>query len=197
MEKPLRKRELEDLFIKQGSQLPATIQKHKEEDTTSLSSLFSVLEKKLTQKQLKTIKEIGLAIGTVGLSLDDACLRSRLSKEELDNLIIYVPEIKTYLRLKQVEYKYKLLQVISKQATENGDVKIATWLLEKQYSEEYDSSLKKDMLKMQNSSQGDVMEMAIAFVRRASSNTMPVHEHAGKEEDRTETKVYDMSEVIK
>lgn len=191
----MTKPKLEDLFKKNETQLPKVITKM-EETPEELPSLLTIIERSLTPKQLQALKAIGLAIGTTGLSIGDACLLNRVTQTELDNLIIYVPEIKTYLRLKQVEYKYKLLQVATKQATENGDVKIATWLLEKQFSEEYDASMKKDMMKMQQNQNGDIMEMAIAYVRRASSNTMPVHEHAGAEEDRTALKVYDLKEVL-
>lgn len=191
----MTKPKLEDLFKKNESQLPKVITKM-EETPEELPSLLTIIERSLTPKQLQALKAIGLAVGQAGLPLGDACLLNRVTQQELDNLIIYVPEIKTYLRLKQIEYKYKLLQVVTKQATENGDVKIATWLLEKQFAEEYDSSMKKDMMKMQQNENGDIMEMAIAYVRRASSNTMPVHEHAGAEEDRAALKVYDMKEVL-
>jgi hypothetical protein len=66
------------------------------------------------------------------------------------------------------------------------------WLLEKHYGNEYDSSLKKDLAKMNNNAQEDVVEMAFAFVRRASSTKMPVNEEAGKEEKRDGVKIYDL-----
>lgn len=163
--------------------------------SSSLANLLTVIEKKLTNKQLSAIQEIGLAIGNVGLSLDDACLRSRVTKEELDNWIIYCPEIKTYLRIKQVEYKHKLLDVVTRQATENGDVKIAMWLLEKHYAEEYDSSMKKDIAKMNRENTDDVVEMAFAFVRRSNA-AMPISEKAGEGEKRDAVKIHDISEVI-
>lgn len=177
-------------------QLTPRIMSQSQNDTVPLSQLFSVLEKKLSPKQLSDIQEIGLAIGSVGLSLEDACLRSRVSKEELDNLIIYVPEIATYLRLKKVEYKYKLLSTVTKHATDNGDVKIAMWLLEKNYADEYDSSVKKDLARMDRQNQGDVVEMAFAFIRRQNSNSMPVNEASGKAEDRSAIKGLSMDEIL-
>lgn len=165
-------------------------------DSPSLSNLLTIIEKKLTPHQLKSVQEIGLAIGTVGLSLDDACLRSRVTKEELDNWIIYCPELRTYLNLKQVEYKYKLLDVVTRHATEHGDVKIAMWLLEKHYGDEYDSSLKKDLAKMNHNTGDDVVEMAFAFVRRQSSNSMPVNLLAGEKEDREGVKIYDLEKDL-
>jgi hypothetical protein len=177
-------------------QLPRAILNAPELETSSLSNLLTIIESKLSLTQLKSVQEIGLAIGTVGLSLDDACLRSRVTKEELDNWILYCPELKTYLNLKQVEYKYKLLDVVTKHATTNGDVKIAMWLLEKHYGNEYDSSLKKDIAKMNRENSDDVVEMAFAFVRRTSNADMPVNKNAGNEEKREIVKIHDMSEVL-
>ena len=181
-------------FQRNARQLPQSMTE--QEDSMQLMNLTSVLEKKLSPKQLRVIVEIGLAIGSVGLSLDDACLRSRLPREELDNLILYVPEIKTYLHLKQIEYKYKLLNVVTTQAVEHGDVKMAMWLLEKQYSSEYDSSVKKDLAKMNRDADGDIVEMAFAFVRRQSMNKMPVNPEAGKAELPAGIKSYDLKDVL-
>ena len=165
-------------------------------DSSSLANLLTVIEQKITPHQLKAVQEIGLAIGTVGLSLDDACLRSRVLKEELDNWMVYCPELRTYLNLKQVEYKYKLLDIVTKHATEQGDVKIAIWLLEKHYGSEYDSSLKKDLAKMNHNTGDDVVEMAFAFVRRQSTNTMPVNLLAGDREEREGIKIYDLEKDL-
>lgn len=178
-----------------STELPPRVQNSS--DSVPLSQLISVLEKKLTPKQLLEVKEIGLAIGSVGLSLEDACLRSRVNREDLDNLMIHIPEIATYLKLKKVEYKYKLLQTVTKQATENGDVKIAMWLLEKHYADEYDSSTRKDLAKMGRENQGDMVEMAFAYIRRQNSNTMPVNENAGNAEDRSAVKSFTMDEILK
>lgn len=191
----MEKKQVKELSIKVDTpQLPKAIVNAPE--SSSLSNLLTVIEKKLTPHQLKSVQEIGLAIGTVGLSLDDACLRSRVTKEELENWMVYCPELRTYLNLKQVEYKYKLLDVVTKHATEQGDVKIAMWLLEKHYGNEYDSSLKKDLAKMNHNSGDDVVEMAFAFVRRASSNTMPVNLLAGEKEEREGIKIYDLEKDL-
>lgn len=191
----MNKKQVKELSIEVDTpQLPKAIENAP--TSLSLSNLLTVIEKKLTPHQLKSVQEIGLAIGSVGLSLDDACLLSRVTKEELDNWMLYCPELRTYLNLKQVEYKQKLLEVVTKHAMTNGDVKIAMWLLEKHYGDEYDSSLKKDLAKMNRNDGDDVVEMAFAFVRRQSSNTMPVHLHAGKKEDREGVKIYDLEKDL-
>ena len=174
--------------------LPKAI--HNAPVSSSLSTLLTTIEQKLTPKQLSSIQAIGLAIGGIGLSLDDASLQNRVTREELDNMMLYCPEVRTYLNLKQVEYKAKLLEVVTKHATTNGDVKIAMWLLEKHYGDEYDSSLKKDLAKMNNNMKDDVVEMAFAFVRKSSINTMPVNTEVGDEEKREVIKVHDVMDGL-
>ena len=168
------------------------------DDSVSLMNLTQTLEEMLTDKQLRIVVEIGISIGNVGLSLNDACLRSRISRDELEALWLHVPEIKTYIQLKQVEYKYKLLNVVTNEAIQNGNVKIASWLLERQYAEEYDSSMKKDMAKVSRNSQDDVVEMAFAYVRRSNTNAMPVNSNAGDEEDRSDidSKIMELKDIL-
>lgn len=186
------------LKLKQNNaQLPNKIVQEKPNEVRSVSGLLTTLEQKLTPRQLKAVQDIGLSLSTVGLSLDDALLRNLISKDELDNLIMYVPELQDYLRLQQVEYKYKLLNIISNQAVEKADVKMASWLLEKQYSEEFDSSVKKDLNKYNRDNEGDMVEMALAFVRRTSANAVPVDANAGAGAIHQQVKVYDINETLK
>lgn len=144
-------------------------------DPVGLANLTDTLEKRLTPKQCEIVKQMGYSIGVVGVSLNDACLLARLSKDELDGWIEAVPELTTYFRLKQTEYKYSLLKIINAQASENKDVKIATWLLEKHFAEDYDSSVKKEMEKMKRNGTEDVMAIAVALVRKSNSHTVPVN----------------------
>ena len=115
---------------KHKKQLPEPIAKITASDPnpTSLANLIQRLEEKLDSKQIAIVKELGHSIGTTGMNLDDSCLLARITREELDNLCFLVPEVKIYLKLKQTEYKQKLLAVISDQALQNGDVKMSMWL---------------------------------------------------------------------
>ena len=183
--------------MRSDKQLPKALVAVKPDEIRSVGSLLSNIEAKLTPRQLKAIKEIGNAIGNVGLSLDDALLRSLVSREELDKLILYVPELKDYLRLQQVEYKYKLLNIISSQAVEKADVKMASWLLEKQFSEEYDSSVKKELQKHNRDTEGDMIEMAMTFVRRSNANATPVNHDAGNAKEHEVVKIYDIENIVK
>lgn len=193
----MKKNEASLLSRKVDNALPKNIATIKPGEIRSVANMLSTIEVKLTPRQLKAIKEIGTAIGNVGLSLDDACLRSLITKEELDNLILYVPEVKDFLRLQQVEYKHKLLNIISNQAVQNGDVKMAMWLLEKQFSEEYDSSIKKDIQRQGRGEDGDIMEMALTFVRRDNANSVPINDQAGNGRAHEIVKIYEIDEVIK
>jgi len=186
-------------------QLPSSMSVVKENVITTNQShstkehnenLFLTLEKSLTPRQLKAIKSIGHSIG-VGLSLDDAILRSMLPKEELDNMILYVPVIKDYFRLQQVEYKYKLLNIVSSQAVEKADSKVASWLLEKQFSEEFDTSLKKEIAKHDRGSEEDAFDMAIAFIRRSNTTASPVNVQIGEAKQHEQVKIYEIDGLVK
>lgn len=169
----------------------------RDDNASSLKNILEVIEKKIDKSELRAVQEIGLAIGKVGMNLTDACFRARLTKDEMDEIITKAPEVQTYFHLKQVEYKYELLKVVTHHATETKDVKIAMWLLEKQYGEEYDSSLKKDIAKMNRLNPGDdVVELAFAFVRRQNADAMPVNKSIGDAEDRSEVKIYDIKESL-
>lgn len=169
----------------------------RDNNAASLKNILEIIESKITKAELKAVQEIGLAIGKVGMNLTDACFRARLTRDEMDEIIEKCPEVQTYFHLKQVEYKYELLKVVTHHATETKDVKIAMWLLEKQYGEEYDSSLKKDIAKMNRLNPGDdVVEMAFAFIRRQNADAMPVNKSVGDAEDRSEVKIYDIKETL-
>lgn len=163
----------------------------------SLTTIFDEIEKKLKPEEVGAIKAIGNTIGAVGFSLDDACLYNRVSKTEIERLMAEYPVIHTYFQMKQADYKYCLLYNISSKAKESADVKTSTWLLENHFAEEYDPSLRKDLAKRATLGD-DVVELAIAFVRRASANSMPVDSKVGdaRPED-TPTKIHDVDEIIK
>lgn len=145
-----------------------------EADPRHITQLIELLEEKLTDYQIKIIKAIGHTISSTGLPLEEACLLARISKFELEEWSKWVPEIKTYVRLKQVEYKFSLLKIINNQAKENADVKMATWLLEKNFAEEFDTSYKRELAKLNQTQEDDVLDVVMAFVRKNQSKTVPI-----------------------
>lgn len=153
-------------------------------ETGTVSKIHTALERKLSKAQLQAVKRLGHAIGKVGFSLSDALLHSDLSEPDYNEMCTQAPELRVYVKTKQLEYKYSLLDIVKKQAIESGDSRMAMWLLERQFAEEYDSAIKKDLNKMKVNDAPDVMELAIAFIRRSSSNTMPVQQSAGAEQVR-------------
>jgi len=164
----------------------------------NLSHLVEVLEENLDPVQIKAIKAIGYSIGRVGASVKDACFLARVTKEDLDKWINELPDIKTYLDLKRIEYKYKLLEIVSGQALENKDVKLATQLLELQFAEEYNPSVKRELAKASRNAEEDVMDIAIAIVRRGAAHSMPINPQNGLPDAPTEEiKYQDVAEVIK
>lgn len=190
---------MERIALKGEDHLPeatATLAKQQQEETPEMATLYAVLEKSLTPQQQKLVKAIGFAIGATGISIPDACIRSKVPVADMRVLMEQIPEVAEYFQLKQIEYKYQLLKIITNKATQEGDVKLAMWLLEKQYANEFDSSVKKDIEKMKRGNDEDVVEMAILTIRRNNANSVPVNESSGAATTRETVRVIDVQETL-
>jgi DNA-binding protein YbaB len=113
-------------------------------------------------------------IEATGMSLDDCLLLARISPDKYTSLSEDVPEIPLYFKLKRIKYKEKLLKVLNTQAAEHGDVKIAMYLLEANFTEEYNAGAKKDAMKKSAKTAETDMEQLMDRVRKAS--LMPIDE---------------------
>lgn len=172
------------------------IPKKDKKDPEGLHDVIDILEKTLTPRRLEIVKKIGFSIQNTGITLVDACILARIEKDEIDEWTEYCPAIKTYFLLKRMEYKYKLLEIVNAQAKEQKDVKMAMWLLEQHFAEDYDSSVKKEMEKYRRSGEEDVMEMAIAFIRKTGSHATPVNTDQQKHADATPTQFTELKEIL-
>ena len=144
-----------------------------------LSNLTEYFETHLNKRQLKCVKDMAYRIGKVGMSLDEACLLARVTKDEFLLWCEEHPHLSEFLKIQALEYKFALLGINAKHAIENKDVKTASWLLEKQFSEEFDSSFKKEAAKFRRGTDEDVIAIAFAMVRQGSSQTVPVNPSVG------------------
>lgn len=176
--------------------VPSTLDS--EPSDASIYNIIEILEGKLDDRQIKAIKKIGHTIITTGLPLDEALLLARVGREEFEDWCRYLPEIKTYIKLKQTEYKFELLKVINGKIKDSGDTKLATWILEKNFSEDYDSSFKREMVKMNQNREDDVLDVVMAFVRRSNSKSVPVNPENGnaKEAVKTGDNVYSVEDIL-
>lgn len=169
-------------------------QSHHIEDT-AIVNLTEILESKLDQVKIRVVKEIAKNIFETGLSTDDCCLLSRITPKMLSEWIEDVPEIETYLNIKKISYKQKLLKVLTDHATTAKDVKVANMLLETQFPQEYNQSIQKEIHK-QNAKDvrpTDALDKVFDFIRNAS--TGPVDPNNNHDRQQTDAKV-DFSQML-
>jgi hypothetical protein len=168
-------------------------------EDTPLNRLLSVIEDKLKNhpERLTAVKEIALNIKTTGMSTSDSALLSRVSDDELHTWESSIPEINTLFRLRRLEHKQSLLKTLYTQATVNNDIKITQYLLEKNFSEEFDSAVKKEVVKNKPKGDEDVMERLADFVR-SSAPQSPVTQTTNLTADELNNSSddYDISHLV-
>ena len=166
---------------------------------TPLKNLISTIKNKLADRPdaLSAVQKIGINIEKTGMSLEDCALLARMTSQELTALSDEVPEVPLYFRLKRAQYKSKLLEVLNAQATEVKDVKIAMYLLESNFSEEYDPATKKEAAKRRTKDDGSDLQKLMKLVRTSAPNS-PVNEaNTIVEADvRTDTGFDDISKLV-
>jgi hypothetical protein len=145
-------------------------------EDTPLNRLLTTIEEKLNKQPdvLSAVKEIALNIKTTGMSISDSALLSRLTDEEIDELELSVPEVSTLFRLRRLEHKQSLLKTLYTQATVNNDIKITQYLLEKNFSEEFDPSVKRELAKKKPIETDDNILDQLKDLVRSSAPPSPV-----------------------
>lgn len=145
----------------------------------------------------EAVKKIALTIESTGMSLEDCTLLARLTSQELAALSDEIPEIPLYFRLKRIQYKEALLKVLHAQATEVKDVKIAMYLLESNFSEEYDPAVKKAVAKRRSEEDGSDLQKLMKLVRSSAPNSPVVESMTiATEQAHKETGYDDISKLV-
>jgi hypothetical protein len=119
------------------------------------------------------------------MPVPESALLARLSESDLAELVSICPTITTYFELKRLQYKRALLLVVNDQATINKDIKMAQYLLEKNFSDEFDSSIKRDKEKNKAPKVDDPMEALMAHLQSESPQS-PVDESVHLAPPKTE-----------
>lgn len=115
----------------------------------------------------KKIRTIGAFIMR-GLSLEEACILSRIIPSRLTAMMEEHDDVKAFILFKQTAYKAALLKTLSVSATDGLNMKSAGYLLEKQFASEYGKKSKDDTDRPL-----DMLEAAIEFVRE-NSDASPI-----------------------
>lgn len=109
-----------------------------EPQSLAAQSLETEATKVLTEKDMSTLRVIAKAIGKDGMTVEEACQLSNVPHERFKRLCIEHPVVQRIISLKELEYKQSILRSLSSKAR-SGDDKIAQWLLERRYPEEFGS----------------------------------------------------------
>ena len=94
------------------------------------------VEENFNEKIVGKIRRFCYLLSEIGLPFDEACYHIRYKPEEFKKLIKLYPPLEELIVSKQLEFKKSLMHV-AVNAAKLGDVKIAMWLLEKRFPDEF------------------------------------------------------------
>ncbi len=129
----------------------------------------------LSPAELKIVKKIAYYISKVGLPLDEACLLVDVDFDWFGNLIKTTPVVRKIVQMKEIEYKKDLLKTLSQQGR-GGDDKLAQWLLERRYPDQYGTKKNKGG----GDDEGSMLREAIMFIQKSGDMVGIVRETSGK-----------------
>lgn len=127
-------------------------------------------------KLVETIKKIAYEISVIGLTEKEACVISDYPFETWIELKQKFPIVQRLVELKDLEYKRNLLKSVSARA--GTDDKLAMWMLEARYPEEFNR--RKGSGKDGEKDPQDLVGMAIEFVRKSGDSSGLVSEESGR-----------------
>lgn len=137
------------------------------EETESLESLSLTNEARdsLSSDDFKTMQKIAVSIGKDGMTVEEACVLANVDYENLKEKSEKYPIIQKIIRMKEFEYKRMLKKTLSQRAR-GGDDKVAQWLLESRYPEEFSAGKKKGG----GENGEDLLGMAIDFIQNSGDS---------------------------
>ncbi len=136
-------------------------------------SLEAQAKEKLPPSTILILKKIAYYTSKVGLPLPEACLLVDINYEQFLEDIKLEPIIGKIIRVKELEFKKDMLHVLTQKAR-NGDDKLAQWLLEKKFPEEFN-----DKRRPANDDNSDILFEAIRFIRKNGDSAPLVGEFSG------------------
>ena len=140
---------------------PAPTENELESEKLELSaaSVEEEANKKLSPTTIRIIKKIAYYVGKEGLPLKEACFLVDVDHKRFLESMKLEPLIKKIIDMKELEYKKDMIHVVNQKAR-GGDEKLAMWLLERKFPEEFGE-------KKKNTGDGsDMIFEAIRFIRK-------------------------------
>lgn len=126
------------------------------------------------EKEAKKIRRIAYFLHLVGLNLEESCKLAGMDQDYFKQLMNEYPIVRKAIEIKELEYKKDMLYTISNKAR-TGDEKLAQWLLERRYPEEFAASKKHGPI-----SDKDFLFEAIEFIQKSSDRGGLVKETSGR-----------------
>ncbi len=151
------------------------------------NSLEAQAQKELTPQMIKILKKIAYYTSKVGLTLSESCALVDIDHEKFKKDIEMFPIIGKVIKMKELEYKKDLMYTISQKA-KSGDDKLAQWLLERRYPDEFGAK------KTQPLGDEDIFFQAFAMIRKSGGNTL-INPEAGRAIVVTKDAVYTEKKV--
>ena len=93
------------------------------------------MAEKLSKEEVHALKRLGYYLSEIGMDFTEACVLVRYEPEEMKALIEANDFVMKWIRLKEMILKKNLMKTVSYQAINLKNEKLATWMLEKKYSE--------------------------------------------------------------
>jgi hypothetical protein len=108
-------------------------------DTTlrgAVEGFTHTLKDKVGGEMYKKLRIVG-AFLVQGMSLDESAILALMHPDTLKKLLEEHPEVRAFVTFKLTSYKAKLLRTITNSAVMSGGDKVAGWLLERKFGEEF------------------------------------------------------------
>lgn len=130
-----------------------------EQESLESQSLTAEAKATLSEDDFKTLQKIAVHIGKDGMTLEEACVLANVEYDNLKAQALKFPVIEKVIRMKELEYKKMLMKNLSARAR-GGDDKVAQWLLESRYPDEFGGGKRKG-----DGGGDDLLGMAIDFIQ--------------------------------
>lgn len=147
----------------------------KQEFDIQRQSIESELAAKYSEQMVKLFKRLSYELAVIGLPLEDACLIVGLDYEKVQNLINSDATVERLIKLKDLEYKRGLLEVVSVKS--KTDDKLSMWMLERRYPSEFNS--KKGSGDKGDEAGDNIVKQAITFIQVNGDNAPLVSRKSG------------------
>lgn len=140
---------------------------HPQEEKSDRQRLLDEVRSSIPQDTFLRLLALCKHLKEDGLSIEEAATASRFPIPTLNDLFAAYPSTKEMVDLSILDYKKVLLASVNKEAPTNP--KMAQWLLERKFREEFSSSSRST----QSSQSGDAFEEAIIFIRKNAKTLSP------------------------